>query len=151
MCTGAEVALLAATVASTAATVEHQKDVAEFQADQARARADTEKQAGEIRAEKARERAKRVASSARAAMAASGVDIDSVTGNLINKDIIMRGEEDAFAETLNAQDRATALRQQADVFNMRGRQAQTAGAANIATTAISTGARSNGSWYGVGG
>jgi len=146
MCTGFEFAALAATAVGTAVTVKNQQDIAGFQADQANANAETEKQAGEMRAAKTRERGKRIAASARAAMAASGVDIDSVTGNLINKDIVERTEQDAFTETLNAGDRATALRQQADVFSLRGSQAATAGVANFASSAISIGGQAG--WYG---
>lgn len=129
MCTGAEAALLVASIGSTAIAVEQQRDVAKFQAGQARANADAEKQAGEIRAQKARDRAQRLASTARATLAASGIDIDSVTANLINKDILIRGERDAFVETLDAEDRATALRQQADIFSLRKQQATIAGGA----------------------
>lgn len=151
MCTGAEIALIAVAAGGTAITVKNQKDIADFQAEQAKANAQAEKDAGEIRAEQARERARRIAASARASLAASGLDIDSITGNLINKDIIMRGEQDAFAQTLNAEDRATALRQQADVFKLRGDQAVSSGVANFSSTAISTGARKDGTWYGMGG
>jgi len=151
MCTGAEIAILASMAAGTAISVNQQNKMANFQEAQAKQSAVEETQAGELRAEQARERAKRIAASARANMAASGVNIDSVTSNLINKDIIARGEKDAFTETLNAADRATALRQQADVFNLQGRQAVTAGVVNLATSAIATGARRDGSWYGRGG
>jgi pyruvate/2-oxoglutarate dehydrogenase complex dihydrolipoamide acyltransferase (E2) component len=151
MCTGAEVALLATMAGSTAIQVSQQKKLSDFQADQANANADAEKQAGELRAEKARERAKHIAASARAALAASGIDLDSVSANLINKDIVERGEKDAFVQELNAEDRATALRQQADVFNLQGDQAVVAGVANLSSSAISTGVRKDGSWYGMGG
>lgn len=151
MCTGAEIALLGTAIGGTAIQVSQQKKLADFQADQANANANTEKQAGEIRAEKARERARHIAASARASLAASGLDLDSVTANLINQDIVKRGEEDAFTQTLNAEDRATALRQQADVFNLRGDQAVVSGVANVASSAISTGVRKDGSWYGMGG
>jgi hypothetical protein len=151
MCTGAEIAMIAVAVAGTAITVKNQQDMADFQEKQAKANADAERQAGEIRAQQARDRARRIAASARASLAASGVNIDSVTGNLINKDITMRGEQDAFAQTLNAEDRATALRQQADVFKLRGDQAVSSGVANLSSTVISTGARQDGTWYGMGG
>jgi hypothetical protein len=145
MCTGAEVALLMAG-ASTAITVKQQRDVAGFQQEQATALAEEQKAAGEIRADKVRERAKRVAASARAAMAASGLDITSITGGLIEKDIFKRGEEGAFTEELQAEDRATALRQQADVFSLRKSQAAMAGAADFGQSAISIGGKSG--WYG---
>ena len=151
MCTGAEVALLVAAGASTAITVHNQKEQADFQADQAKANAETERQAGEIKAQKARERARRVAASARAAIAASGLDVNSVSANLINKDIIERGEEDAFVQTLNAEDRASALRQQANVFKLEGKQAVSSGVARFGSSAVSAGARSDGTWYGYGG
>ena len=147
MCTGSELALIAAAVGAGSAIHQgnQQKKLANFQAEQANANANAEREAGEIRAEQARERAMRVAASARASLAASGVNIDSITGNLINKDIIKRGEKDAFTETLNAEDRATALRQQADVFRLRGRQAQQAGYIRAANSAIKSGSQWHGS------
>lgn len=151
MCTGAEAALLIGSTAGTAISIKQQGDLADFQESQARANADAEQQAGELRAEKTRERALRIAASARATLAASGVNIDSVTGNLINKDILERGEQDAFIQTLNAKDRATALRQQADIFNLQGDQSFVSGVTDLADSAISTGARKDGSWYGMGG
>lgn len=151
MCTGVEIALLAASAATTAISVTQQQKTANFQEAQAKANAATEAQAGEIRAEQARERARRIAASARASLAASGINIDSVSGNLINKDIIMRGEQEASAEIMGATDRATALRQQADIFGLQSRQAATAGLATFASSAISTGARKDGTWYGYGG
>jgi len=150
MCTGVELALLGATAATTAISVNQQQKMDDFQEAQAKANAVVEKDAGEIRAQQARDRAKRIAASARAALAASGLNIDSVTGNLINKDIMIRGEQDATTEMLNATDRATAIRQQADVFNLKGKQAMTAGVTDFASSAISTGARKDGTWYGYG-
>lgn len=145
MCTGLEVAALVAATAGTAISVKQQSDMADFQAEQASANADTERQAGEIRAQQSRERARKVAASARASLAASGIDVGSPSADLINKDIIERGEKDAFTQTVDATDRATALRQQADISSLRGSQAQVAGALNIASSVISTGANS-GAW-----
>lgn len=147
MCTGAELALVAGglSAAGTVIGVQQQQELANFQAEQASANAETEQQAGEIRAEKTRERARKVAAAARASLAASGIDIGSPSAELINKDILERGEQDAFTQTSDASDRASRLRQQADVFSLRGRQAPLVGALQIGQSAISL-AGTQGAW-----
>lgn len=141
MCTGVELALVAGglSTAGTLIGVQQQQELADFQAEQATANAETAQQAGEIAAEKTRERARKVAAAARASLAASGIDIGSPSAELINKDILERGEKDAFVQTADAGDRASRLRQQADVFSLRGAQAPIAGATQIGQTVISTG------------
>jgi hypothetical protein len=145
MCTGAEAVLLAKTGAIGVSAIQARK-LAKFQSAQASANAQAEEDAGELRAEKFRQRAKRVASSARAALAASGVGIDSITANLINKDIIERGELDASVEVSDAKDRATALRQGADIAKLRGRQAITSGIINIGASAVALNNQPSGRW-----
>ena len=152
MCTGAEIALIFATTVSAGAAIqsgEQQKDYNAYLAKQAEYDADTERQAGEIRAEQRREQARRVAATARANLAASGVDIDSETANAINADIIRRGEIDALTGVDDSLDTAGRLRQQAAGLRLQGRQAQTAGYAQAASTIASYGANSG--WYGSGG
>lgn len=152
MCTGPEVAMLFASGVSAGSAImqgEQQKDYNEYLAKQAEADADTERQAGEIRAKERREQARRIAASARANIAASGLDVDSVTANAINADIIKRGELDALTDVDNSLDAATRMRAQASGLRFDGRQAQTGGYAQAASTIASYGAASG--WYGGGG
>lgn len=149
MCTGAEAFLIFSTAVSAGAAIssaEQQKDYNQYLAKQADYDADTERQAGEIRAEQRREQARRVAASARANLAASGVDIDSETANAINADIIRRGELDALTGIDDSADAATRLRAQAVGLRADARQAQIAGYAQ-ATSAIASYGNSAG-WYG---
>ncbi|MBU0537475.1 MAG: hypothetical protein KKF24_01215 [Gammaproteobacteria bacterium] len=151
MCTGAEIALIGAAVVGTGSAIysgEQQKDLADYQAKQANADANAERQAAEIRGEKIREKAKSHAASVRASLAASGVSLDSVTANLINKDIIQRGEEDAIIGNNDSADAASRLRAQASVLRTQGRGAQVAGYAQAGSTALSGYAGYKGGWYG---
>lgn len=151
MCTGAEIALIGAAVAGTGSAIysgEQQKDLADYQAKQANADADTERQAAEIRGDKIREKAKSHAASVRASLAASGVSLDSVSANLINKDIIQRGEEDALVGNNDSADAASRLRAQASALRAQGRGAQVAGYAKAGSTALSGYAGYKGGWYG---
>lgn len=151
MCTGAEVALLVSAGVSAGSAIysgEQQKDLADYQARQARADADAQKQAADIQAEKLRERAKRVAASARAALAASGVSLDSETAVAINKDIIERGEMDASTAQFDGLDAASRLRSQAQALRMQGNSARVAGYAQAGSAIVSYG--NTAGWYGSG-
>ena len=73
MCTGMELALVAATGIQAGSAImqgQQQKDMYEYQAAQADADAETARQAGEIKAERIRKKARSVAASTRAALAA---------------------------------------------------------------------------------
>lgn len=151
MCTGAEIALIAAAAAGTGSAIysgQQQEKLAEYQAAQSEADANTEKQAAQIRGDKIRERAKSQAASIRASLAASGVSLDSVTANMINKDVIQGAEEDALIGINDASDAAGRLRAQAGVLRIQGRNAKIAGYAKGASSALSAYSGSQGGWYG---
>ncbi len=148
---GVETALIVGTVVSAASAIssgQQQKKIANYQAKQAEADANTEQQAAEIRAEKVRERARRIAASARAATAASGLSLDSETANQINQDIIKRGELDALVGVDDAGDAASRLREQATALRIKGKSEQTAGYAQAAGTALSNYTAYKSGWYG---
>lgn len=132
---------------SSIASGYQQNQMASYQAKQANADAQAQKDAGEIEAEKIRDRAKRIAATARANLAASGISIDSPTANLINKDLIERGELDASTAVNNADDAASRLRQRAEALKLEGQGAIYQGYAGAAKSAISTYGKSKG-WYG---
>lgn len=149
MCTGAEAFLIFSTAVSAGTAIHsanQQKDYNEYLGKQAEADSRTERQAAEIKAAERREQARRVAASARANLAASGIDVDSETANAINKDIIQRGETDALTDIDNSLDAAARMREQASVYRMRGQQAQIAGYAQATSTIASYGNASG--WYG---
>lgn len=151
MCTGVEIALIASagiSAGSAIASGEQQKDMANYQAKQAQADARTAQDAAAIEGDKIREHSKRVASAARAAMAASGLSLESETANAINADIIKRGEKDALIGNDDGADMASRLRAQAQGLKIAGRSAQTAGYANAASSALSSYSASGGGWYG---
>ncbi|MBQ0795760.1 hypothetical protein [Zhongshania sp.] len=142
-------AMWAATAVSAGSAIYsgyQQKEMADYQAKQANADADAEQQAAVIRGDKIREKAKSYAASTRAALAASGVSIDSISANLINKDIIQRGEEDALIGINDSADAASRLRAQAKMSRTEGRNAVVAGYAKAGSTVLSGYAQSG--WYG---
>lgn len=150
MCMGpeAQIALAIMTGASTAISVKQQNDQRSYQAKQLKADAETAKQAAEINAEKIRERSKRVASAARAAIAASGLNLESETANAINADIIQRGEMDAQLGIDDGADAATRLRASAQALRIESRNATVSGIASIGGTALNTYAGYKNNWYG---
>jgi len=137
---GVEAALITATLVSAGSAImqgRQQEKMYEYQAEQAEADAETAKQAAELKAEKIRERARSLAASTRAAMAGSGVSVDSITANLINKDIIKKAEEDALLGVDDADSMANRLRAGASIDRLRGESARVAGYGNAASSAIS--------------
>lgn len=151
MCTGAEIALIGAAAIGAGSAIysgQQQKAAAEYQADQAEADAIAEKGAAQVRAEKIRERARTQAAAARAAIAASGMNVNSQTSDLINEDIIRRGEMDAETGVNDSLDAAARLRAQATSLRSSGSAAQTAGYANAASTALTAYGGYKSGWYG---
>lgn len=136
MCTGLEPVLLGITAGTTAISAISQSQSLKSQAAMQDNQANQQAQLGEIEADQAREDAKRSAARVRAAMANSGVSVDSASATLINQDIIKRGEKDAQVTINNAADKATQLRFAASLDRMRSNQALIAGAAGATSTAI---------------
>lgn len=119
------------------------------QAAQANADADAEKGAAMVRAEKIRKMTKSNAASARAALAASGVSLDSQTSTMINQDILKRGEEDAQVNINDATDTASRLRASARSLKSSARQAVIGGIASGVGSVLQTGAAIKSGWYGT--
>lgn len=99
-------ALAASTALGTFASIQGgraQKAQADYQADQAEADARAEKAAAEVRASRIRDMVEEQRGAARAAIAASGVEVNEGTPVLIDQEITRRGEEDAVLEILGGQ------------------------------------------------
>ncbi len=150
MCDPVTLAIIATTVSAGSAVMsgQQQKETANYQARQADADAEAEKGAAAVRAQKIREITRQRAASATAATAASGLDVDSTSANLINADIIKRGEMDALTGIDDSMDQASRLRAQAQGLRIGGKQAQMAGYAQAVGSAISTTSQVKSGWYG---
>lgn len=151
MCTGMELALVAATGIQAGSAImqgQQQKDMYEYQAAQADADAETARQAGEIKAERIRKKARSVAASTRAALAAKGLSVSGETSNLINKDIAEQSELDAILGIDDANSAASRLRADASLDRLRGSSAQTAGFLNAGSSALATYGQYKAGWYG---
>jgi hypothetical protein len=150
MCTGVEVALLASAAVGAGSAIyqgQQQKEFANYQADQAEADAAAEKGAAQVRAERIRSIARKTRGTARADLAAAGVNVGEGTPLLIEQDIIKRGEEDAILGIYDGDDAARRLRAQAQGLRIQGQQAQTAGYINAGSSALAAGANYSG-WRG---
>lgn len=135
---------LAATAASTGAALyaqdtqaKQQEANAQFAADQAAADAKAEAGAAQIEADRIRQAAKKQKSSALAAAAASGVDVNSGSVLKITEDIDNVAGQDAYMTLVGGSDAAARLNQQASADRIAGRSARSAGRANQAATLIS--------------
>jgi len=85
------------------------------------AQAIAEQDAAAAEAEKIRTRTKRAQGAARAAIASSGVSLDSATALDIGQDIGQRGEQDALMTLLSGERRARELRAQGAMSAAQGR------------------------------
>lgn len=131
------------TVASTAVSTlgalqqgQQQKAYANYQAAQADADAKAERDAAEIHADKIRKAARQQAGQARAAIAASGVDVGEGTPVDINSSIYSGAEEDAWSTILTGKSKSAQLNAQAQGLRISGDNAETASYFNAAGSAL---------------
>lgn len=143
MGTGLEIAAYAALASSAVGTYTalengaQQKEQANYQAAQAQADADAAASQSEVEASQIRKAVQKQRASARAALSESGVNVDVGTGELIQSEIQQDGEQDALTTIYNgklAQRRGSA---QAQGLTIAGKNAQTAGYMNAASSALS--------------
>lgn len=142
MCTGAEALLLASTVVSAGSAIQQgqqAKDMGKYQAAQAQADADAAAEAAKLEAAQIRKAGERQRSSARAALAASGVNVDTGTAELINTEIQQNAEQDALTTIQNGGNRARMINAEGQMARISGRNAQTAGFLNATSTALGAG------------
>ena len=126
-----------------------QQDMANYQAAQANADAQAEREVGQVNADKIRKAAKSQQSSARSALAASGVVADAGTPLTIQGDIINRGEGDALTELLTGVRKGQRLDSEASGLRVAGSNAKAQGYAGAAGSLLATGGKL-GSKYGGG-
>lgn len=157
MCTGIEWTfgnILAAASAgmqamSSISKGQQQQDMANYQAAQAQADAQVEREVAQVNADKIRKAAKSQQSSARSALAASGVVADAGTPLMIQGDIIDRGEGDALIELLTGTRKGQKLDTEASGLRVAGSNAKAQGYAGAAGSLLATGGKL-GSKYGGG-
>lgn len=127
------------------------KDQADYESAQAEADARAEKAAAEVRANRIRDMVEEQRGSARAAIAASGVDVNEGTPVLLESEITRRGEEDAVLEILGGE----AARQRgyayAQGLRYRGRRERTAGYLGAASSLLRAGGSIYSNWQSGGG
>lgn len=118
---------------------EQTKNYNNYLAAQAEADSRAEVGAAKVEAERIRKAAKKQRSEAVAALAASGVDVNSSTALKIDEEISRGAEEDAFLTLTGGGDRAARLNAEASGARMAGKQAQTAGYLNAGSSLLSSG------------
>lgn len=139
MCTGVEIALLAASAVSAGAAIhqgEVQSNFGKYQRDQAAADAAAQKGAAQVEAERIRKAAKQQRAEAIAALASSGVDVNSATAVRIDQEINHNAEQDAYLTIVGGNDKAARLNAQGEGAYLQGQQAKTAGYINASSSLL---------------
>lgn len=116
--------------------------------EQKQANADAAAEAGmaRVEAQRIRDRAKADRSRAIAALAASGVDLNSDTALKIDQDITRRSAEDAYLSILGGEDRSARRVQEGVASRISGRQARNASRINAAGTLLKAGNKVASGW-----
>ena len=122
-----QIAASAMSAMSSISKGQQQQDMANYQAAQANADAQVEREVAQVNADKIRKAAKSQQSSARSALAASGVVADSGTPLVIQGDIIDRGEQDALTELLTGVRKGQKLDSEASGLRVAGSNAKAQG------------------------
>lgn len=141
---GIETALLigAAAVSGVSAISQGNQAAAmgKYQQQQAEADANAAKAAAQLEAANIRKAGERQRSSARAALAASGVNVDTGTAELISTEINQNAEQDALTTIQTGVNRSRVMQAEGQAARISGNNARTAGYLNAASTALSAGA-----------
>jgi hypothetical protein len=143
MCTGFESMMIGFTALSAANQItqgNQAKGFADFQAAQANADAQAEREMGDVRADKVRRAGTRQQSEARAALAASGVEVGAGTALKIFEDISGDTEEAALQDILFGTRKGARLDQEAQALRAAGKNARTAGLMGAGGSILSAGA-----------
>lgn len=117
-----------------------------YLAAQAEADSRAERGAAQVEAERILKASKRQRSEAVAALAASGVDVNSSTALKIDEEISRGAAEDAFLTLTGGSDRAARLNAEASGARYAGKQAQRAGYVNAASSLLSSGSSIGRGW-----
>lgn len=136
---------------------QHNLAMGDYQKRQAEADAAVQQSEAQLQARQIRQASERQRSDARASMAASGVLVSSGTAELIDRKINSNAEEDALMTIYQGDTRAAQIRQGGKIAEMnginaantattRGKNAQTAGYVNAASSALSGFGKAANSW-----
>lgn len=149
MCTGVEIAYIGAAVLGAGAAVHQsqtQENYNEYLANQAQADARAEAGAAQVEVERIRKAAKKQRAEAIAALAASGVDVNSSTALRIDQDITRDSEEDAQLGILGGQYRGRVLGAEAQGYRRAASRARGAGYVGAGTSLLQGGASAMRGW-----
>jgi hypothetical protein len=125
---------------------ETQKNYNNYLAAQSDADARAEVAAATVEAERIRKAGRKQRSEAIAALAASGVDVNSSTALKIDQEIARGAEEDAFLTIAGGNDRSARLNAEAGGARTAARNAKTAGYVNAASSLLVAGTNSGRGW-----
>lgn len=123
-----------------------QSNYNEYLSDQAQADAAAKKAAAGIEADRIRASGEQQRKQAIAALAGSGVDVDSGTALKISRTITGNAANDAFMTITGGDNTAARLSQQSQAYGIQAGQATSASYVN-ATSSLLQGASSTGNWY----
>lgn len=123
--------------------------MANYEAKQAEANAASERSAAAVRADKVRKMGRMQQSSARAALAASGVRVGEGSALVIDQTIGRDAEEDALTEIITGKYRGAALDTQAELSRISGRNARSASYLGAAGSVLAGGYQVAKGWKGV--
>lgn len=143
MCTGFEIALLAATTVSAGTSIYSANQAAAAAEQQGRSlasQAGQQQDAAAAQAEQIRKAAKRQRAAAEAAYAAGGVDVGVGSPITVDNEIARGGELDALNTIITGGRGAESLTQEAIAYGKQANAARMAGYGQAASTLLSAGA-----------
>lgn len=149
MCTGIEIAVLASGALAAGSAIHQgqvQKNYADYQSDQAQADAEAAKGAAQVEAERIRKASKQQREQAVAALAGSGVNVDSGTALRIDQEISSNAGQDAYLTMVGGSDRAARLNADAQGFRLQGNNARTAGYVSAGTSLLAATTNNGRGW-----
>jgi len=130
---------IAAAAASAGAAIhqgEVQSNYGKYQRDQAQADADAARGAAQVEADRIRKAGKQQRAEAIAALAASGVDVNSATAVKIDQEITHNAEQDAYLTIVGGNDNAARLNAQGQGAYLQGQQGKMAGYVNAGSSLL---------------
>jgi len=143
MCTGFEIAALAAAAVGTGVAVNQAQQQADAQVEQGKitaADAGFAQDAAQAQADQIREAARRQRAAAKAALSASGVSVNEGTPIKIDQEIARGGEYDALQAILSGDRGASTSMKEATAYGKYASSTRSAGYAQGAATLIQSGA-----------
>lgn len=152
MCTGLEMFIIGSTAFSAVSAISQgnqQKKYYDYQAAQAEADAQAARELGEVQAEKIRKAGAGQQSEARAALAASGVEVSAGTPLKIYQEIDRRAEEDAHQAILSGGRQGNRYVSEARFSRMAGENARSSGFMRAGSVLASGGLQIAKGWKGT--